>query len=55
MFAICVCAQGGLIIKELQLNICNIFFIFISNELCLSNDSQLRKTRARSYFYEIPC
>ena len=25
------------------------------NSIYLSNDSKSRKTRARSYFYEIPC
>ena len=29
------CVQGGLNKKEIQLNLCNIFFIFIINELYL--------------------
>ena len=38
--------QGCLNKKEIQLNLCSVFSISIFNEF---------KTRARSYFYQIPC
>ena len=46
-------SQGGLNKKEIQLNFCKICssLIFI-NSIFSSNGSQLRKTMARSYFYE---
>ena len=47
-------AAWGFNTKEIQLNLCQ-SFSYLMNSVYLSNDSQLRKTRVHSYFYEIPC
>ena len=47
-------SQGGLN-KEIQLNLCNFSIFIFKSSIYSPNDSKLRKTRARSCFYEIPC
>ena len=45
--------QGGLNKKKTQLNLCNIFFIFIFNELYLMSLNHVKL--GRGYFYKVPC